>query len=150
LRKMLLSFERGGELIVHLNEQAPETVQRVLEALPYENYAMHTRWCGREISFGIETKELPPKENNTGIVSKFDVTYWRDWDNGSKEAMPGAPGREAIAFYYGPEKLSYHGGSICANIIGRVDWMQEQLLEEIGLRIWQKGFEQVKAQELSP
>ena len=145
---MLLRFERGGELIVELNEQAPQTVKRVLEALPCENFAMHTRWCGREVSFGIETRERPPKENHTGIVSKFDVTYWRDWNNEGSEAMPGSPGLEAIAFYYGPEKLSYHGGVITVNVIGRVAWQQEELLEEIGLRIWQKGFEQVRAEEI--
>jgi hypothetical protein len=65
---------------------------------------MHTRWCGREVNFAINTSKLLDKENYTGIASKFDVTYWRNWNNNEADLLPEASGQEAIAFYYGAEK----------------------------------------------
>lgn len=137
-------FEKGGELIADLNDKAPETVKRVLEVLPLSSSVVHTRWCGREFSFGMATKAKPPMENYSTIVSKFDVAYWRNWEG--NEPLEEAPDSEAISLYYGPELLRYHNGLLRVNIIGRIKWEQEDLLEAIGVRIWQKGIELIKAE----
>ncbi|HHY04405.1 MAG TPA: DUF3830 family protein [Thermoanaerobacterales bacterium] len=146
MNKIKIMFERGGELTVDLNDRAPETVKRVLEILPLTSTVMHTRWCGREVSMGISTRKFPPLENHTNIVSKFDVTYWRNWED--PRAMPESPAAEAIALYYGPELLRYHDGLIRVNVIGRVRWEQEELLEEIGERIWKRGVEEVRVERI--
>jgi len=140
-------FERGGELTVGLDEKkAPQTVKSILESIPCESILKHSRWCGREIYLDFYSRELPPKENNTCIVSKFDVAYWREsW---SEEGLGSVRPGEALSFYYGPEHLSYHGGFIHVNVIGRVLWEQEEMLDKIGKRIWQSGIEKVWLERL--
>lgn len=139
--KLRMVFEKGGELTATLNQEgAPKSVKAVLDALPIKSYVAHTRWCGREFSLGFSSADPPPKEAHTGMASKFDVFYWRNWDG---EALAEAQATEAISIYYGPEKMEYHGGRLTANLIGHIDYDQEKQLEEIGLRIWQKGFENV-------
>jgi len=145
MKKLKLCFEKGGTLIAVLNDKAPNTVKSILEILPIESTMVHTRWCGREISLGIKTIKKPPMENCTNIVNKFDIAYWRDWNNiiSSEDATFS----EALAIYYGPEILRYHGGFLTTNIIGRILWEQEELLEEIGIRIWRHGQEKVFIEE---
>ena len=137
-----ISFERGGILMGRLNDRAPASVRSFLEILPIETSVFHTRWCGREINMEIKTIHRPPRENCSNIVSKFDIAYWRDWDNQVNASEQIA--QEAVAIYYGPEMLRYHNGLLSTNIIGRVDWEQEELLESIGLRIWEFGREGVR------
>lgn len=140
-------FERGGELTIGLNsDQAPQTVASILNSLPFESRLTHTRWCGREVYFDFYTKELPPMENNTGIVSKFDVGYWRE--NWEQTFPSGERPAETLSFYYGPEHLSFHGGWITVNRIGRVLWEQEEMLDKIGERIWKEGTEKVWIEKL--
>jgi hypothetical protein len=139
--KLQISFEKGGTLIAVLNDKAPKTIKSIMEILPIESVIFHTRWCGREISLGIETTKKPPFENSTNIVSKFDIAYWRDWEN--KIAGDHFSINEAVAIYYGPEMLRYHGGPLITNIIGRIVWEQEDLLDSIGTRIWRCGHEKV-------
>lgn len=145
MKKIKITFEKGGTLIADLNDRAPESVKSILDILPIYSTVYHTRWCGREISMGIRTVKKPPMENSSNIVSKFDVAYWRDWD--SKIIGKEAPHDEAIAIYYGPEILRYHNGFLTTNIIGRILWEQEELLESIGTRIWQCGRENVVIEE---
>ena len=132
-----VKFERGGELIIEFNNAVMETHKCILELLPFESKVLHTRWCGREINFAIQTKSKPPMENETSSVSKLDVVYWRDWDENEEIAS------EAIALYYGAETLRYHKGVIQANVIGRVHLDCEKTLEQIGIRVWQYGMENV-------
>jgi len=138
-----ISFEKGGELIVHLNGDAQKTKQSILEILPLESIALHTRWCGREINFELKTKSKPPMENETSVVSKFDVIYWRDW------VIPEEKATEALALFYGAESLRYHKGTILVNVIGRVPYEQEELLEQIGIRIWKNGMEKILIDKVS-
>lgn len=135
-----LTFQRGGVIYVKLNDISKNTKNSILDILPINVEILHTRWCGREIYANITTKKSPPKENQTTIVSKFDVTYWREWEMGQDGVK--AP-TEAISLFYGPELLRYHGGLLTVNIIGRVLEEQESLLEEIGLRVWKSGKESV-------
>lgn len=144
MARIKFEFERGGILYGVLNpDKAPLTVKSVIEALPVKADMMHTRWCGREVSFGLTTREQPPRENTTGAISKFEICYWRLW--GSDAPLPEAPGTEALAIYYGAERPSYHDGLLSLCVIGHIDYDQEKLLEEIGERIWKQGIEKVKA-----
>lgn len=141
--KIKFEFERGGVLYGMLNpNKAPETVSRIAEVLPIEGDAIQSRWCGREISCGFSTKELPPRENASGAMSKFDITYWRPWDRAEK--MPESPAFECVAFYYGAERPSYHDGLLSLNVIGHISYDQEELLEQIGERVWLQGSEKMK------
>jgi len=144
MTRIKFEFERGGILYGTLNrDKAPLTVQSVIEALPVETDLMHTRWCGREFSFSLTTRERPPRENTTGTISKFEICYWRSWE--SEAPLPEAPGAEALAIYYGAERPSYHDGLLSLCVIGHIDYDQEKLLEEIGERIWKHGTEKVRA-----
>lgn len=145
MKKIQISFEKGGILIAQLNNLAPKSTGSLLEILPVESKVAHTRWCGREISLPIKTLIKPLKENCTNIVSKFDIAYWRDWDNQISPADQQVS--EALAMYYGPEVLRFHNGLLSTNIIGRINWEQEALLESIGLRIWEFGHERVLVEE---
>lgn len=147
MRKIKLTFERGGYLTVVLDGGAPQTANCILEALPFENDLTHSRYCGREVCMGIETKTMPPAENQTSTVEKFDVSYWRNWHEPEK-GLPGSPGNETFSFYYGPEQLQFQGTPIRVNVIGHISKEEEPMLEEIGLRIWQKGFERMWAELL--
>ena len=141
MKSIRLNFEKGGSLTAILNNRAPKTVKCFIDCLPITTSVVHTRWCGREFSFGINTKYKPPKENYTNIVSKFDITYWRDWN--SEEPVKEAPAGEAISVFYGAELIRYHAGELVVNVIGRIDVNQEEFLEEIGERIWLCGKEKV-------
>jgi len=145
MKKIQISFEKGGILIAQLNHLAPKSVQSLLEILPVESKVSHTRWCGREISLPLKTLTKPPKENFTTIVSKFDLAYWRDWNH--QVSPEEGEAMEALAMYYGPEVLRYHNGLLTTNVIGRISWEQEELLETIGLRIWEFGHERVLVEE---
>lgn len=143
MKNIRLVFEKGGTLHGCLDEKAaPETVMAIWSALPCQTVFKHTRWCGREVYGNIATGTVPAKENHTATVSKFDISYWReDWDLTTGQSAEEAA--ESIACYYGPEYLSYAGGILPLNVIGRIDFSDEPLLDEIGQRIWMEGFEKV-------
>jgi hypothetical protein len=145
-KKLSLTFERGGTLTVSITDHAPETARRVLDAFPCEHYVMQSRYCGPELSFGIATQKRPDQENATTRPKKFDVAYWRNWDSPDGEGLPGSPGEEAISFYYGDALLQFQGDPIEVNVFGRIDESEEAVLEEIGLRVWRKGFENVRVE----
>lgn len=147
MKKIKIIFEKGGFLTGYLNENwAPETVTAIWSVLPLETTIKHTRWCGREIYCSIETGAIPAKENHTANVSKFDISYWREnWDLSTGKSAEESG--ETIAFYYGPERLQATGGILPLNVIGRIDWDQEETLDEIGIRIWSHGFEKIRVEK---
>jgi len=146
MEKLLLTFERGGRLIADFNDSAPETVRQIKAILPCQSQLVHSRYCGREICFGIETKAHPAEENLQICADKFDVAYWRNWENPERVGLPGSPGAETINLYYGREKILFKGQPLNVSIIGRISPDQEAMLDEIGNRIWQQGFEKVYAE----
>jgi hypothetical protein len=136
--KVLFKFERGGELIAELLPGvAPETVRAFLEMLPLESTVYHTRWCGREIYLPVKSKGAIPRENQTTQTNTGDVIYWKEWE---KE---GGGAAEAVSIYYGPEVVRDHRGYLPVNVFARVPQAQWQTIEEIGLRVWQRGIERV-------
>jgi hypothetical protein len=135
--QIVFTFERGGELIAELlTEAAPITVAHVLELLPLEATVHHTRWCGREIYLPIKSGLEIARENQTVQTNTGDVIYWREWEKGEDAA-------EAISIYYGPELVRDHRGFLPVNVFARVPQGQWKAIEEIGLRVWQRGTERV-------
>jgi hypothetical protein len=131
-------FERGGGLVADLlPETAPKTVERVLEMLPHETTVYHTRWCGREIYFPIKSKSQVPRENQTATANTGDVIYWREWE--TEENPP-----EALSIYYGAEVIRDHRGFLPVNPFARISQDQWPQIEEIGIRVWQKGIEKIR------
>jgi hypothetical protein len=136
--RIKLTFERGGELIADLlSKSAPRTIEKVLLALPYETTAYHTRWCGREVNFPIHSLEPIVRENQTATSNTGDVVYWKEWE--TEDSPP-----EALAVYYGAEVIRDHRGFLPVNVFARISQDQWPLIEEIGLRIWQKGIERIR------
>lgn len=134
------TFERGGVIYACLFDSAVDTKKSIFDILPLQTNASHTRWCGREVYANIKTKIKPSKENQTTFANKFDVTYWRDWDIDNEKNSQQS---ETISIFYGSELLRIREGLLQVNVIGRVDMRQESRLEEICLRVWQRGFEKV-------
>ena len=134
------TFERGGELLADLlPEVAPKTIHRVLAVLPIETTLYHTRWCGREVNFSIKSRELIPRENQTSTANTGDVVYWKEWEN--QDDPP-----EALAIYYGAEVIRDHRGFLPVNVFARISQAQWRQIEEIGLRIWQRGIERIRVE----
>ena len=135
--KIRFTFERGGELVADLlPEAAPKTIERVLEVLPHETTVYHTRWCGREINFPIKSTKPVPRENQTATANTGDVIYWKEWE--TEENPP-----EALAIYYGAEVIRDHRGFLSVNVFARISQDQWPQIEEIGIRVWQKGIEKI-------
>jgi hypothetical protein len=135
--RIKFTFERGGELIADLlPEAAPKTVERVLDVLPYQTTVYHTRWCGREINLPIRSMKPVARENQTATANTGDVIYWKEWE--TEENPP-----EALAIYYGAEVIRDHRGFLPVNVFARIAQSQWPHIEEIGIRVWQKGIEKI-------
>lgn len=140
LQKIKFTFERGGELIADLlSKGAPKTIKKVLALLPYETTVYHTRWCGREVNFPINSLEPVFRENQTATANTGDVVYWKEWE--TEEDPP-----EALAIYYGAEVIRDHRGFLPVNVFARISPDQWTLIEEIGIRIWKNGIEKISVE----
>jgi len=136
--KILFKFERGGELVAEvLPDVAPKTVESFLEMLPLEATVYHSRWSGREINFPLKSRRKISRENQTTQMSTGDVIYWKEWEMEDSEAA------EAIAVYYGAEVSRDHRGYLPVNVFARIPASQWKTIEQIGLRIWQRGVEKI-------
>ncbi|MFQ5795181.1 MAG: DUF3830 family protein [Candidatus Bipolaricaulia bacterium] len=141
--KIVFRFERGGELVAELMpDNVPKTVESVLDMLPLEATIYHSRWSGREINFPLKSGRRIPREKQTTQMSIGDVIYWKEWELEDSEAA------EAIAIYYGAEVSRDHRGRLPVNVFARIPSAQWKTIEEIGLRVWQQGIEQVSVARL--
>jgi hypothetical protein len=136
--RIVFSFARGGRLTARpLPELNPRTVEAFLKMLPLQATVYHSRWSGREINFPVKSGGSIARENQTTQTGTGEVIYWREWE---KEGPAAA---EAIAIYYGAEVSRDHRGRLPVNVFARIPEEQWKAIEEIGLRIWQQGVEQV-------
>jgi len=130
-------FERGGGFTAVLRpDLAPNTVSEVVAMLPITVTVCHSRWSGREINFPIRSVHPVPRERQTCTVNTGDVIYWKEW-----EIANGAD--EALAVYYGAEVTRDHRGCLPVNVFARVPSDQWPQIEEVGLRIWREGVEEM-------
>ena len=134
---LCFQFERGGELTALLRQDiAPQTVKEIVASLPGEATFFHTRWCGREIYAPIRCQNRIGREHQTSQVNTGDVSFWREWESCDSAG--------AISLFYGAEQIRYITGPLQVNVFARISQEQWPFIEEIGLRIWQGGIEQVK------
>lgn len=131
-----ISFEKGGAIYAKFYKKDSAAIECLKKILPFETESFHTRWCGREIFMPIKTVNNSIGSELTRNVSKFDLVYWM------KEK--GDIHDETISLFYGAESLQFYGGPLYVEVIGRVSVDQEELLDEIGERVWLMGKERVK------
>jgi hypothetical protein len=130
-------FERGGVLSAQLRpDVAPRTVDAVRAMLPLQVTVYHSRWSGREINFAVQSPAPVPRERQTCTVNTGDVIYWKEWEMGDAA-------HEALALYYGAEVTRDHRGCLPVNVFARIPQEQWARIEEIGVRIWQRGGEKL-------
>ena len=135
--KIKFTSEPGGELFADLLPRvAPKTISKVLRVLPYDATAYHTRWCGREINFPIKSLEPVIRENQTSTANTGDVIYWKEWEteDNPPEAWPSTMARKSSGIIE---------AFLPVNVFARISQNQWPLIEEIGIRIWQKGTEKI-------
>lgn len=77
-----------------------------------------------------------PRENQTATANTGDVIYWKEWE--TEENPP-----EALAIYYGAEIIRDHRGFLLVNVFARISQDQWPQIEEIGIRVWQRGVEKI-------
>jgi len=130
-------FERGGSFTARLRpDLAPRTVDAVRAMLPLDVTVYHSRWSGREVNFPVRSPLVVPRERQTCTVNTGDVIYWKEWETDDEA-------HEALAVYYGAEVTRDHRGSLPVNVFAAVPQEQWLRIEEIGLRIWQRGVERL-------
>lgn len=139
--RLRFEFERGGAFTAVLRpDLSPQTVTAVRAMLPIRATVHHSRWSGREINFPVKSPTVVPRERQTSTVNTGDVIYWKEW-----EIAEGA--NEALAIYYGAEVTRDHRGYLPVNVFARVPEAEWQAIEEIGVRIWKSGTENVTVSE---
>ncbi|MFD0824180.1 DUF3830 family protein [Neobacillus sp. M.A.Huq-85] len=139
MRKIKITFERGGEVLASLNEsQAPQTCERIWNLLPLGSVVTHSRWSGREINFSYHDTQCIPRENQTIYTSIGEICYWRDWD---WEGFGDPP--QVLAIYYGAELARSMKGNEPVNVFAQVDYSEIQKLIEIGEKVWLSGTEKI-------
>jgi hypothetical protein len=133
-----ISFEKGGTVYAKFHKKNSSAIEYLKKILPFDTEIFHTRWCGREIFMPIKTGNNDIGSDLTRNVSKFDLVYWM------KEK--GDIHDETISLFYGAESLQFYGGPLYVEVIS-VD--QEELLDEIGERVWLMGKERVKIEKIT-
>ncbi|RSK54592.1 DUF3830 family protein [Bacillus canaveralius] len=144
MKRILITFENGESFPATLHEdKAPETCQKVWEALPFSGVARHSRWSGREVNFTFTSNGHPKRENQTISTGAGEVIYWRDWP---MEKDPDV--QEVLAIYYGAEHTRSHKGDEPVNVFAQIDYTHLELLRTVGERIWLKGTEKIQIEKL--
>jgi hypothetical protein len=145
MKSILITFENGESFPAILQEdKAPETCQKVWEALPFTSVVTHSRWSGREVNFAFKSNEHPKRENQTISTSVGEVIYWRDWPIDSDPDVG-----EVLAIYYGAEHTRSHKGDELVNVFAQIDYENLDLLKTVGERIWLNGTERIQIEKLS-
>ena len=143
-KRILITFENGESFPATLKEdKAPQTCEKVWEALPLCSVVRHSRWSGRDLNFAIKSNGLPKRENQTIFTSIGEVVYWRDWPLETDSKV-----NEVIAIYYGAEHTRSNKGDELVNVFAQIDYTQFELLETVGERIWLNGTEKIKIEKL--
>jgi hypothetical protein len=128
MAKIRMEFARGGVITgTLLEDQAPQTCRRVLEALPHTAEALHAMWAGEEIFFN-------------GFPAKFEP------ENPTIKVKSGAlaivPGSSSFCVFYGraiPRKAVDQ--TVDVNVFGQVD--DVPAMAEIGKRLRRQGVEKM-------
>lgn len=137
MAKLEFTLARGGVIVANIMaDKVPRTWAAIKAHLPYTEKAYNARWSGRETHVPTNLVTKPPRENQILHASFGDVIYAYEWPDAREYT-----GFEAIAWFYGGERVRDWRGSCPVNLIGRVDQAQWPLLEQIGMRTWREGGE---------
>lgn len=143
-RRIRVEFERGGALLFTPREdRAPETCSCVWESLPLISSCTHGRVPGRsgkQIAIELNLPSKPKREYQSIFADKGDVSYWREWD-GDHFQMSYV---ETLGIHYGVSRSFDMRGYSPFNVFAGIDPNQEEMLAQIGLRVWRKGREKVQ------
>ncbi|WP_404354837.1 DUF3830 family protein [Cytobacillus firmus] len=144
MKRILITFDNGESFPATLKEdKAPQTCEKVWEALPLCSVVRHSRWSGRDLNFAIKSNGLPKRENQTIFTSIGEVVYWRDWPLETDSKV-----NEVIAMYYGAEHTRSNKGDELVNVFAQIDYTHFELLETVGERIWLNGTEKIKIEKM--
>jgi hypothetical protein len=141
VRRVLLKFERGGQVFAELlDEEAPETCNGLLASLPVELTMMHAMWAGEEIftnDFPIHSELKGENEINemkggeVGLISPLVHRH-----------LP-KKGYVPFCIFYGKGRARKNvDETIEVNVCARIT--DEQVLKRIGSRIRTQGTEKVR------
>jgi hypothetical protein len=131
------SLSRGGVLRANvMAEKAPKTWAAIRAVLPITLTVYNARWTGRESHTKIDIPHKPPRENQILNAGIGDVIYACEWSDRD------VTGFEAIGWFYGTETVRDWRGESRVNLFARFDQSDWPLLEEIGIRTWQRGGEE--------
>lgn len=124
MKRVEITFERGGKFIVELLEKdAPKTCAALLKALPLVGLEVrHAKSSGDEAYVQAMSMDVP--EENNVVPAQGDVAF---------NVMPNW---RAICIYYGPKITNKYN----FNLFGRVT-KDLKTLEEVGNRVWLRGTE---------
>ncbi|TFB08499.1 DUF3830 family protein [Candidatus Atribacteria bacterium MT.SAG.1] len=128
MRKIKITFveENVSAVAVLLDEKAPKTCDMIWKLLesPVENYGVHAKWTGAEISFGIPADRLPqksgfvPPENQTVIPIPGDL-IWNAYEPYQWLGNP-LPVYDFGIFYERESRLFLPGGWRPSNRFGEI------------------------------
>lgn len=140
-KKMILEFERGGEITATmLEDMAPKSCEIVWHSLPVKGRMRHAMWAGEEVFFDeFPISKDMPLENATNNVKPGSITtaasFW---------VRDGHPcfqkGQTAFAVFYGKGKpRKAVDETLDMNYFAHVD--DVKMMAEIGTRIRMQGSE---------
>ena len=148
VKKILLRFERGGEVTATLMEdKAPKTCKIVLSSLPVESKVLHAMWAGEEVFFNdFPVSEDVPIENETNDVNPGEILITstvHQWKRNGKPIFP--KGTAGFCIFYGVARPRVTvDETMTLNLFAKVDDVEK--MREIGKRVRVHGTESIKVE----
>lgn len=101
-----------------LADEAPRTVEALIDILPLDSELQHVRWSGYAVWINIDDVALPnlPRENHTVYPSRGDVLLY-----------PGYRNEREILLSCGPTCFRSPAGELAGNHVAILDASREQL-----------------------
>ena len=130
MARYVIEFEKGGTFELEFDPAAPRTAAAFQESVekqkaPYEALCLQGRFSGEEMYFPAP---LAMKEAENNVMPSWGCVSFNP-----------NPEWSAVCVYWGGDLVEgKHHHNLFAHIRGDLD-----RLYEVGLRIWQKGGEQV-------
>lgn len=116
-----------------LDEVAPATCQRLLEALPYEDRFTHTIWSGLMIhsndhpELDLDVSRYPLVENPVRFLESGDVVVW--------------PHNGTLAIAYGSSEFRWLTGPQVVTKVATIEGDIEPLIEKAARMMWEGAAE---------
>jgi hypothetical protein len=119
-------------------EKAPETCEKIKEALPIVGKAIQARWSGEAAWVKMDSYNIEvPLENHTSYPNKGELLYY-----------PGGISEKEILIPYGSAKFASKVGLLPGNHFATIVEGLEQI-EELGREILWNGSQNLRIEEIS-